>query len=136
MKETYNGGDESAERTEQKKLEAQWERTDAQAELDEKLAAAKTMSAIGSALFEVSAHRFDGYVCGMSQGEFQSEKWDGLKGIVERWSSYEGSGSEEDLEVYTNQVTLLDRFPGDTTRRKLDEMLRHYLGIEKNDSYI
>lgn len=112
-----------------------WEEKGMQKELDTALAAAKSMSAIGSALFTYSANIMDGMVCGVDgAGEFQSAQWEDLKGTLEKWSQYDYPlGSSEGLNMYVGLVTLLEDFPGATTRRALDKMLRHYCGVERID---
>jgi len=124
------------ERAEKIARERRWDEEGMGEEFVDKLDRAKTMQGIGSVLFETT-HRL-GKVCWKDGfNGFQEEEWDRLKPILERWSQYEYvDNSPDGLEIYTSQATLLEEFPGDEVRRKLDRMLRHYTGVEKTEGFV
>jgi len=119
-------------------LQEKWETANLQEKMEAGLDAATTMSAIFNAINDnaLNDSSFNRMACGTAQGEFQMTSMERLKPILDNWLYLEGDGGEAAQERYAQEVTLLDEFPGDATRRKLDKMLRHYLGIEKVDGWM
>jgi len=122
------------ERAQKNARERRWVDEGRQELFEKKLKEAKTIGGIGTVLYTTSLRM--GKVCWMDAGQYQEADWERIEPILREWDTYNyEEESPEGAEVYTNQITLLDEFPGDAVRRELNKMLRHYTGVEKTEDY-